>query len=118
MGRLRRSDLPPVALAIVGSLRGQCVAWRLDIEYQDMVRVYTNDGRVSVYIRGEDWVRIAPYLLTGFNPVQYPAVVPVVLDPVTASDVAVLDQFDRDLYTRVLGVLLSLFPEDYPKGTT
>lgn len=118
VGHLRRTDLPPVALAIVAHIERRALAWRMEVEDQEMIRIYRDDGQISVFIRGEDWAKIAPYVRDGFwNPVVAPPGPPEVFEGSWAADVATLDQTCRRLYDRVLGVLLRLFPDDYPTTT-
>lgn len=116
MGRLRRTDLPAVAHAIVARITHQATDWRLVIEDQDMVRVYREDGRVGVYVRGEDWAKIQPYLADGsFSPQLFPA--GQAGEASIPADVAVLDTARGSLYDRVYGTLCRLFPDDYPTST-
>ena len=110
---LRTTDLPSVALAIVAALRKLIKVDRGTCGTMSLVHLH---GRgLDLVMRGEDWAKILPYLRDGtFNPqIILPERIPV-LQPEHLIEVAMLDQVDRDLYQRVLGVLLELFPESYP----
>lgn len=110
---LRRSDVPLVAKAIVGHVRGQYQATRNFVHNTGIVRIWGSD--LDVVVREEDWAKIVPYLQDGsFNPQILPT------NPIHNSsskvrmDPATMDQDDPEFYQRVLGVLESLFPDDYP----
>lgn len=114
--RLLKSDLPEVAVAIVAYARGK-------------VRVDANQGRgisyvrlhgltVNVVIRHEDWEKILPYVETDtFHPQIVPAATPTVRDPEVHFAPGTLDARDRTFYARVLGILQSLFTDDYPTSS-
>ena len=106
---LRRPDLPNVARAIVGYMRG-------------MVKLHTGHVRETTYVlfqanafqalvRGEDWAKILPYLKDDtLSPPPEP------LKPGTPGYVSVanIDVYDAYYYGRVLGVLQGLFTQDFP----
>ena len=108
---LRKSDVPPVALAIVGHVEGFCEAQRLTVHETPVIRIWGSG--VDVVVRGEDWEKIIPYLRDGtFNPIAVPVPKSVPLHPVL--DLSLLDARQQAFYARVLGVLQTLFPDDYP----
>ena len=110
---LRQTDLPSLALVIVGHARQLVVAkWGL----HGTVPVMCLQGRgLSVQVRYDDWAKIVPYLKDGtFNPLLTAFERVPYLQPEFVFTLATLDLVDRDFYTRVLGVLRVLFPEAYP----
>ncbi len=111
--RLRKSELPMVALAIAGHVLGYCAAHRDKQGNRPLVRIW-GEG-FEVYVLKEDWDKIEPYLRDGtFNPqvVAYPKV--GFLKPFAAKDIVNVFKYNQPFYDRILGVLEGLFPEDYP----
>ena len=92
---LRRSDLPQVALGIVGATLKLVQSERGVHGTTPFVRL---SGRgINVVIRGDDWSKIVPYLENGvFNPqVVAPDRIPY-LQPEFILDIATLDSTDKD----------------------
>jgi len=108
--RLRVSDLPEVAKAIVAVVRGRARSSRYGRRGVDFVHLH--GVGVDVCILLEDWKKIAPYIADGsFNP----AVVPVARTCVhPGSEASIVDLTDVDFYTRVLNTLKMLFTVDFP----
>ena len=110
---LRRTDLPELARAIVGFERHQVQCAPDFVRETRIVRL--RGPGVDVIVRGEDWDKIVPYLRDGtFNPLIVPTPHVTWLHPEVDLDLSVIDVNDRDFFVRVLGVLRSLFTEDYP----
>jgi hypothetical protein len=116
VSRLRKPDLPVIARAIVAFHRGKCKAERVhkyEIEY---VRFFSNG--FDALVLASDWDRVLVYFKDGtLNPrvvKQGPCL--ILLSPQHQKELAVIDWVDRSFYLRVLGVLESLFTEDYPKS--
>ncbi len=111
--KLRRSDVPLVAKAIVGHIRGQYQASRSFVHNTGIIRIWGGD--LEVVVRAEDWEKIIPYLRDGyFNPQLFPTNPLYTTSSKVHMDPATLDLDDPELYQRVLGVLETLFPDDYP----
>lgn len=112
--RLRKSDLPIVAVAIIAIVRQQGVARSGVFKNVPYVRLSGQGFDLSVL--GEDWEKILPFIQDGtFNPSLVPvAAVAGYLHPEEQNNVATLDVRDRLFYERVLYTLQGLFPDDYP----
>lgn len=109
--RLRRPDLPDVAWAIVGHVEGLCRAQSLMVSNTSVVRIWGQG--VDVVVRKEDWDKVVPYLRDGtFNPLLFPVPTSVPLDP--SQELVAPDARRQAFYQRVLGVLQTLFTEDFP----
>ena len=66
----------------------------------------------DLYVRSEDWLKIAPFLVDG---TMNPGVgAPAVLFSDLPIDVSTIDLQDQDLYRRVYGTLQSIFTKTYP----
>jgi len=115
LDRLWKSDLPNLALAITGQIRGRCLAWRMFDRNIAYYRVFSADGRVDVYVRADDWKKIAPYIASGaWNPNIIAVPESGYLHPERMRDLALLPTGDQALYNRVLDDLEQEFPKDYP----
>ncbi len=112
---LRRPDLPNLARAIVAYQRKQAQVWRGMTREVAWVRLFTNDGRLDVYVRADDWAKIFPYLGNGdWNPTIVPVPKTGDLSPPRATEGAFLTGPEQALYDRVLADLQREFPVDYP----
>jgi len=115
---LRKPDLPSLALAIVAYQRKQADVWRGVTGEVAWVRLFSNDGRLDVYVRADDWKKIIPYLGNGnWDPGTTAVPRTGYLHPERAFDLALLAGNDRALYTRVLTDLEREFPIDFPTST-
>ena len=114
LSHLHRSDCPQLALAIVGATRKLGVLAERRV-YDTTPVVYLHGRGFNIVVRGDDWDLITPYLRDGsFNTEIIPSERPQYLQPGVMLTPATLDSADQDFYSRVLGVLQRLFPEDYP----
>ena len=108
---LLRTDLPTVAKAIV------CTARRvglIDVEFARSTPLIHMSGRgYDIYIRGDDWEKIVPFLADGSLSPDIIAPVRFLLDG-QGFDPSDIEIEDRDFYRRVLGVLMMLFTKDFP----
>lgn len=112
---LRKPDLPNLALAIVAYQRRQAQVWRGQTQEVGWIRLFSNDGRLDVYVRADDWTKILPYLGDGrWNPAVVSFPVPETPHPERDADIASLQERDRALYARVLADLQHEFPIDFP----
>lgn len=112
---LRKPDLPNLALAIVAYQRQQAQVWHGLTREVAWVRLFSNDGRLNVYVRGDDWAKILPYLEDGrWNPAIVAVPKTVYLHPSRALDIPSLPINDQALYVRVLMDLEREFPTDFP----
>lgn len=76
--RLRRSDLPQLAQAIVDVERGRAVARRGFVQNTSYVLLQRNQA-YNVFVRGDDWAKIVPFLRNStltFQPVVPPPTPP------------------------------------------
>ncbi len=107
---LTANDVPIVARAIVAcTLKLASIG---TVQVNNVSLVHLSGVGFDLYIRGEDWLLIAPYLADGtLNPLVTAYPIPPG-DP--HVDVSTVDLQDQALYTRVYGLLLSLFPKSYP----
>lgn len=107
-------DLPFVARCLTAALRGRA---RVAPDYVNSVSVIHMVGEgFDLYIRGDDWVKLLPHLVDGS------------LSPLTTAvarrtnpldykwEPGDLDLKDSDLYTRVLGLLRTLFTQSNPRS--
>jgi len=111
VANLTNDDVPLVARAIVACIRR--LAGLNTVYYRNNVSMVNIKGAgFDVYIRGEDWLKIAPNLVYGsWNP-DVTAVRLAPSDP--RLDVATVDLQDADLYRIVSGTLSALFPTPFP----
>ena len=99
---LTLDDVPEVAHAIVACIEGRAAIGRV-YSRNHVSMVYLRGPGIDRYIRGEDWLLIAPYLVDGtFNPLATSFVLGSGENP------------DADLYRRVSGILAKLFPHPFP----
>jgi hypothetical protein len=114
LANLLQTDLPYLTLAIVAFLRGRCRAGRGadPVAYFEIV---SNDGRIRVRVRADDWVKILPYLQSGaWDPDFAPIPEVGYLHPEVAYDISALPETDHVLYNRILTDLKLEFPRNYP----
>jgi hypothetical protein len=112
---LTKDDLPQVAKAIVAYYRGQCKNVGRGVFAGMEIVEFMGEG-LDVVVLAADWDKIMPYVQdNSFNPLIYPASPQDGrLHPERELDLSVIDVGDRPLYTRVLGILDTLFPEPFP----
>ena len=113
MANLMADDIPTVAKALTACLRSKGGIGLLYANGIPLVRL--SGVGFNLYIRSEDWLLIAPYLVDGtFNPqvVTYPLIYG---DP--PLDVSTIDLQDQTLYQRIVGVLSGLFTTRYPRSS-
>lgn len=113
--RLRRQDLPTVAMAITTYVRGYPVAAGPLTTETVHVMTFKSD-LFEVAVLWDDWMKIDPYVRDGaFSPTLFPVSAGYQLsDPrVTINPSMVRSD---PLYKRVLNVLTLLFPDEYPKA--
>jgi len=114
LANLLRTDLPLLALAILAHIRQQATVWQ-EAGPVGYIRIFSDDRRVDVNVRADDWVKIFPYLASGAWDPQYAPVQEVgYLHPNVAYDYSSLPETDKVLYTRILEDLRLEFPKDYP----
>ena len=110
LSRLRVTDLPNVARAIVAFTRGHAKSEEYLRHGVAFVRLFGVGVDVNVLV--SDWEKIVPALQSGqWNPAVTP-VARAFAAPNAEASVADLD--DPDLYRRVLQTLQLLFTEDFP----
>ena len=115
LGNLRKFDLPELALALVAQHRGKVIVWREFSHNIVWYRLYSEDERVDVRVRGDDWLKIEPYVKSGAWNTQIAPVEAIgYLHPEREADVALLPRTDQILYQRILDDLTREFPKDYP----
>jgi len=110
VANLTWDDAPYVAKAIVACIRGKSIANPVYLNNVSMVHMQGTG--INVYVLGEDWLKIVPYLADGtLNPniVAYPIIGG---DP--KLDISTIDLQDLTLYQRVVGMLRGLFPTRFP----
>lgn len=108
---LVKDDLPVVARALQSSLRGKGL---VAVDYVNHVPIVHLEGQgYNVYIRGEDWAKILPYLADG---TLSPLVVATakMVSPDYRWEPGNIDIRDRDFFNRILSLLETLFTEQYP----
>ena len=104
---LKAPDLPNVARAIVGYMRGMCKV-KAGCTHNTSYVLFKAQG-FQVVIRGDDWAKIMPYLQDNtLSPPSEPLV------PWFNVSIATVDIHDPDYYSKVLGVLQTLFTETFP----
>jgi len=114
LANLLRTDLPLLALAILAHIRQQATVWR-ETTRPGYIRIFSEDRRIDVNVRVDDWAKIFPYLAAGVWDPQYAPVQEVgYLHPNVAYDYSSLQETDRVLYNRILDDLKLEFPKDYP----
>jgi hypothetical protein len=107
---LKRPDLPKLARAIVAYMRRLDVSLHAGFVQNVSYVLFQGDGgSFQVLVRGDDWTKIVPYIQ---NDTLTPAF-DMPLRPGTAT-LANIDVYDPVYYNKVLGVLGTLFPTDYP----
>jgi hypothetical protein len=114
LSRLRKQDLPEVAVALIAwSNPGSRVGVRV-VKNTKFVRL---SGRnFDVAILNEDWEKIAPLVKEGVFTSYLTFMGPpgVSLNPEVADDSALVKTHQSQRYQHVLGILETLFPESYP----
>lgn len=112
---LLRTDLPSLALALTAQHRGRAGVYREFVGNVTMFRLVTRDGQVDICVRGDDWLKIEPYVLSGaWNTEMTPVPQIGFLHPDRAFAVSALPVNDQALYLRILDDLEREFPGDYP----
>lgn len=106
---LKRPDLPAVARAIVGYMRGLVKVHCGHVRETDYVLFQANG--FQAVIRGDDWAKIVPFLQN--DSLSPPAEPRLPWNPKTVS-VANIDTYDSHYYGLVLGVLQQLFTQEFP----
>lgn len=104
-------DVPTLAKAITACIRGLGLALAVHVLEVPMVHLY--GPGFSVYVRGEDWLKISPYLVDNTLSPQVVAYPPTV--PGAPLNVGTLTTQDPNLYNKVYGLLSMLFPIPYPR---
>ncbi len=105
-------DLPVVAKAIVATIRGVAKAGRGFARGIPYVRLFAPG--VNVFIRGDEWEQIAPFLENGtLDPVKFPTPSIHPIDRTHYYDVSTIATNDPVLYQRVLAVLGQLFTRKF-----
>ena len=88
LGKLRRPDLPQLAQAIVDAERGKCRATTGALKGKRFVNLRRKGGGYDVYVRGEDWDKIFPFLRNSastFEPAPLPVEEPPPIPAVQAN---------------------------------
>jgi hypothetical protein len=106
---LTKDDVPILARAIVACIRKLGRIDRVRFHTVEVIKL-TGVG-FNLYVRSEDWLKIAPYLLDGTLNPTVTTFAPPTSQPI---DVSTIDLQDRDLYVRVYNILLGLFPHAFP----
>ena len=110
--RLTRADTPEVARALTAYYRRQAQVSRGVLNEVTYVRL-VNPGVLDVVIRGDDWVKILPYVTNGFfDPTLYPEPMLFVAQTSVLSDATTIDQ-TSELYQRILNVLNDIFTIEF-----
>ena len=113
--RLTRADTPEVARALAAYYHRQAQVESGVLNEVTYVRLF-NPGLINVVIRGDDWVKILPYVTNGFfDPTLYPEPTLFVDQPSVLSDASVIDE-TSELYQRILNVLNELFTIEFPQA--
>lgn len=113
--RLTRADTPAVAKVLTAYYRKQAQVNTGVLGEVTYVRLVSSGG-TDVVIRGDDWVKILPYLTDGsFDTTIIPEPTLFVAHPMVLSDESTLDLNDG-LYRRILNVLNQLFTIEFPKS--
>lgn len=113
--RLTRNEVPDLAKAIVAFIRGRARVERLVVQDVACIRIFNLAAGLDVNVRGDDWVKVIPYLKDGsWDTSLFPVPEPVVLHVNTYYDPSVVDVNDRPLFERVLNVLDKLFTIEFP----
>jgi hypothetical protein len=112
--RLTKNELPEVARALVGYIRGSAKGDFGVYQDRPFMHFYNETG-VNVIINYADWLKITPYFQDeSFDPRILPVPKVVVCYPGQRFDQSVVDLNDRELYTRVYTVLDKLFTIEFP----
>lgn len=108
VNHLFADDLPIVAKALVAVIRNR---GRVAVDFVNNVSVVHLSGLdFDLFLRGDDWVKLLPYMTDGaLNPISL-----ATARAVGVWDAGVIDIVDPDLYRRTLGLLQTLFPQPYP----
>lgn len=113
--RLTRADTPEVARALAAYYHRQAQVETGVLNEVTYVRLF-NPGVLNVVIRGDDWVKILPYVTNGFfDPTLYPEPTLFVAQSSVLSDATTIDQ-TSELYQRILNVLNELFTIEFPQA--
>ena len=114
---LKAPTLPDLARAIVGYMRGFATVhagYKHNVQYVSFVGKQYPSGKAfpfQVVIRGDDYVKLVPYIASGqFDPPPEP-LLPWREGNVNISNIQV---FDQQYYNKVLGVLQGIFTQDFP----
>ena len=110
---LTSDDVPEVAHALVSLLVGSGRAGPTQVGGVAVVQLVGPDFDIT--LRGEDWLKIAPYLADGtlsLTEVGTDALIPD--RPLATTRV---EEQNPILFQRVYGILLSLFPTKYPTSS-
>lgn len=111
--KLTREDLPALATAMVGAVRHRITIDSHVINDVPCIRFF--GPGVNVLVRGDDWIKVVPYLKdNSFDVTIIPVAQQVVLDSTTRFDPAVITVADAALYNRILTVLRTLFTATFP----
>lgn len=110
---LFRNDLPEVALALTAYYRKRAQLFVITTQPRHVRLVGPNFNAV---ILEADWKKILPMIQTSsFQTSIIPvAKQGVFINPEVRASTALLDFTERELYTRILHALQSLFPKDFP----
>lgn len=108
---LTRDDVKIASHALVAAIRGKAT---VSVDYINQVPVVQLRGpNFNLYIRGEDWAKILPYLANGtFNPIEVATAKRI--STMYRWEAGDLDLQDSDLFNRVSGILKTLFTKKYP----
>jgi len=113
VSRLTQRDLPALADALVGVMRGQGLVGVYNGGDTRYVRISGNG--MSVLVRDEDWSKILPYLAEGaLDSTLNPATPEVTGQPVVHYDTEWVRLKDSRLQWKVLSLLKRLFLTTYP----
>jgi hypothetical protein len=113
--KLTRVDTPEVARALAAYYHHQAQVVTGVLNEVTYVRLF-NPGVLDVVIRGDDWVKILPYVTNGFfDSTLYPEPTLFVAQSSVLSDATTIDQ-TSELYQRILNVLNELFTIEFPQA--
>lgn len=113
--RLTKNDAPVLARAILAFQRRQALVDKHVVQDTACIRIHNEAAGINILVRADDWVKVVPYLKDGtFDTTLIPVEDPVVLNPNRFRDVSTIELADRELYDRILTILLRLFPVEFP----
>jgi hypothetical protein len=113
--KLTRADTPEVARALAAYYHRQAQVETGVLNEVTYVRLF-NPGVINVVIRGDDWVKILPYITNGFfDTTLYPEPTLFVAQSSVLSDASTIDQTSQ-LYQRILDILNELFTVEFPQA--